>query len=122
VLDAVRSVYRKYADFSGRATRSEFWLVWLFHSLAIVVLSFAAAAAGSMASIANTAIGVFVLGSIIPTLALTVRRLHDTGRSGWWLLLGFVPVIGGLILLFWYMLPSTPGPNRFDAPPMPATA
>lgn len=75
-----------------------------------------------MASIVYTAIAVYELGSLIPILALTVRRLHDTGRSGWWLLLVFVPVVGGLILLIMYMLPSTPGPNRFGMGPMPATA
>lgn len=125
MLDAVRSVYGNYANFSGRATRSEFWWFWLFYTLVIVALSLVAAAiapGGGGGSIAFIGIAAFAIGSIIPIIAVTVRRLHDTGRSGWWLLLGFVPLVGGLILLFFYLQPSTPGPNAFGPAAAPAMA
>lgn len=124
MLDAVRSVYGNYANFSGRATRSEFWWFWLFYTLVIVALSLVAAAIapGGGGSIAFIGIAAFAIGSIIPIIAVTVRRLHDTGRSGWWLLLGFVPLVGGLILLFFYLQPSTPGPNAFGPAAAPAMA
>jgi uncharacterized membrane protein YhaH (DUF805 family) len=60
---------------------------------------------------------VFVLATFIPTLAVTVRRLHDTNRSGWWVLLEFVPIVGGLVLLVFMMLDSQPGANRFGPNP-----
>jgi len=121
MLDAVRSAYGNYANFSGRATRPEFWWFWLFYMLVFVVLAVVAGAGSGIASIAYIAMAGFALASIIPGIAVAVRRLHDTGRSGWWLLLGLIP-FGGLVLLIFYLMPSTPGPNRFDAAPMPAMA
>ncbi len=60
------------------------------------------------------------LALIIPGIAVSVRRLHDTGRSGWFLLLGFIPIVGGILLLVWMCSRGTEGPNRFGADPIPA--
>jgi uncharacterized membrane protein YhaH (DUF805 family) len=104
---AVASVYRQYIGFSGRATRSEFWWFWLFYVVVILVL---------VAVRASTLAGLFALVSLVPSLAVAVRRLHDVGRTGWWLLLGIVP-FGGLVLLVWYLFPSKESANQYGPPP-----
>ncbi|MEU8519970.1 DUF805 domain-containing protein [Streptomyces sp. NBC_01216] len=87
-------VLKKYAVFSGRARRKEFWMFVLFSFIASVVLS-----------IVDSAIGMQLLGTIyflailIPSLAVTARRLHDTGRSGWWMLIGLIPLVGFIVLV-----------------------
>jgi len=109
--DAVRSVLTQYATFSGRARRAEYW--WF------VLASFFAALA---ARLIDVAIGVSLLqwvvtlGLLLPTLAVGVRRLHDTGRSGWWMLLALVP-FGGIVVLVFACLDSQPGTNRFGPSP-----
>ena len=110
---AVRTVLlQKYVNFSGRAMRSEYWWYVLFVVIVAVVL----------AIIDNLVIGASLLGSIwslatlLPSLGVSVRRLHDLDKSGWWLLLGFIPLIGALVLLYWFCLPGTPGDNRFGPP------
>ncbi|KAF1014009.1 MAG: Inner membrane protein YhaH [Stenotrophomonas maltophilia] len=108
---------KRYAQFSGRASRSEFWLFQLFImivSIPLYVLGFIAGYTDSQAlALASTCLSVVMwLTFVLPSLAVTVRRLHDTDRSGWWLLLGLVPIVGVVLLVF-AVLPSTPGGNRF---------
>jgi uncharacterized membrane protein YhaH (DUF805 family) len=107
----------KYANFSGRASRSEFWFWVLFQvllSLVVVVvgglITVVSPDAGRLITLLGY--GVIILGLFLPGLAVSVRRLHDTDRSGWWLLLDFVP-LGGIVLLIFWCLPGTEGPNRF---------
>jgi uncharacterized membrane protein YhaH (DUF805 family) len=117
---------RKYADFQGRARRSEYWMFALFVLIVDVVLyallgmsgSFGPGAAGPSggALIVLLMLSVFGLAMFIPSLAVGVRRLHDTNRSGWWLLLGLVPFLGIVILIF-MLLPGTPGTNTYGADP-----
>ena len=119
--------FRKYADFQGRARRSEYWLFTLFciivsMVLYIPMLAFAGAMqkTGQLNPIAGLfmlLLGVFCLGLIIPSLAVTVRRLHDTDRSGWWIFISLVPFVGGIILLIFEVLDGTPGPNKFGPDP-----
>ena len=119
MLEAVRTVYRKYADFSGRATRSEYWWFLLFYFLVLIVLAVVASAgrgSSPVAAVAAIGLAVFVLGTLIPSLAVSVRRLHDSDKSGWWLLISLIPYLGSLILLVMMALPSTPGLNRFGPP------
>lgn len=104
--DSVRTCLTKYVDFSGRASRSEYWWFILF----VVILEMVAAYFG------QTIYYIVALALFLPTLAALVRRLHDTDRSGWWALLLLVPIIGGLILLIFAILEGTPGPNRFGPP------
>jgi len=127
--DAIKTVFGKYATFEGRASRSEFWWWVLFLFILQVIsnildglfgtkINYSASGAVST-NINNVGWLSLVVGLIliIPTIAVSVRRLHDTDKSGWWWWLNVVCCIGGLILLIFYVSPSTPGPNRFGAQP-----
>lgn len=139
--DAVKTCFRKYVDFSGRARRSEYWWWTLFSTVAQLVivavglaLIFSALAAagttstdgspstGALGALGVVAIvlfvvaGLFSLATLLPGLAVTVRRLHDGDHSGWWILLSLVPV-GGFVLLVLEIMDGTPGPNRFGPSP-----
>ncbi|WP_164270839.1 DUF805 domain-containing protein [Stenotrophomonas sp. B1-1] len=111
---------KRYAQFSGRASRSEYWWFQLFVvivSIPSYILSLYAGHSGSQ-GLALVSIGLSLvtwLAVVVPCLALTVRRLHDTDRSGWWLLLALVP-FASLALLVFLLLPGTAGGNRFGAP------
>jgi uncharacterized membrane protein YhaH (DUF805 family) len=109
--DAVRSVLTQYANFSGRARRSEYWWFVLAYFIAYVV----AALIDQMTGVPVLTL-VLVLGLLVPTLAVSVRRLHDTDRSGWWLLLNLIP-FGGIVTLVFSCLDSQPGANRFGPSP-----
>jgi uncharacterized membrane protein YhaH (DUF805 family) len=103
-------VLRKYADFSGRARRQEYWMFTLVN----IIIMFVAFLVANMIHIPWLGF-LYWVAVIIPSLAVGVRRLHDTGRSGWWLLIAFVPVVGGLILLYFFVIDgegdNTYGPN-----------
>ncbi|MFB4423190.1 DUF805 domain-containing protein [Streptomyces sp. QL37] len=88
------AVLKNYAGFGGRARRKEYWMFVLFNFIAAVVLSVLGLAIDSQIPYI-----IYLLAVIIPTIAVVVRRLHDTGRSGWWILISFVPLVGGIILL-----------------------
>lgn len=108
--DAVMTALRKYVDFSGRATRPEFWWFLLFQMAVFMVT-------GMLSPILY---GIAALGLLLPGIGVAVRRLHDIGKSGWWLLLGFVPVVG-LVLIWWLAQPAAAAGSRFgptlgDAP------
>lgn len=107
---------RKYADFNGRARRTEYWAFVLINFLIILGGTFLADTLGFGGSL----LGLYVLAMIIPSLAVTVRRLHDTNKSGWWLLLSFVP-FGNLILLIFTLLDGDYGPNQYGNPPFRGT-
>ncbi|MGR4865661.1 DUF805 domain-containing protein [Caulobacter sp. LARHSG274] len=117
---------KKYADFAGRARRSEYWLFTLFIVLVeIVYFILLGALGGGMGTGQMNGLGMgltglyllFVLGILIPSIAVSFRRLHDTDRSAWWLLIAFLPFIGGLVLLVFTLLPGTNGPNKFGPDP-----
>jgi uncharacterized membrane protein YhaH (DUF805 family) len=109
--EAVRTGFSKYATFSGRAARPEYWYWALF----VFAVSIVLAIIDSL--VFGTGIGVlqslFDLAVLLPGIAVAVRRLHDIDRSGWWLLLGLIPVVGEIILLVWFCLRGTQGANRF---------
>jgi|ABSQ01.1.fsa_nt_gi uncharacterized membrane protein YhaH (DUF805 family) len=112
-------VLKKYADFSGRAQRAEYWYFVLFYVLIIIALSIIDSVAGLYDETLGLGVsgGLFALATLIPTLAVTVRRLHDTSRSGWWILLNLVPLIGGIVVLIFTCLDSTPGSNQYGPNP-----
>ena len=122
--------YRRYFDFGGRSRRREYWMFALFTLLVNAVLEavFGTRTGGVGPAGANFAVsiqggigglisGVFALGSLIPSLAVSIRRLHDQGRSGWLLLLALIPFLGWFALLVLMCLEGTRGPNRFGADP-----
>jgi len=119
---AIQSGFSNYANFNGRAARSEFWYWQLFVTIGglagelldLVVSYGVLDIGGSPLSI------LFWLATFIPNLAVMVRRLHDTDRSGWWLLLFFIPLIGPIVLIVWWCTRGTSGYNRFGADPLPA--
>ena len=105
-----RVVLEKYADFTGRARRSEYWWFTLANIVAMVILILLVA----VADIFWVLYAIYGLALIVPSIAVTVRRLHDTDKSGWWILIALVPFVGGLILLVFLCIDSTPrGPNQF---------
>jgi uncharacterized membrane protein YhaH (DUF805 family) len=113
--EAIQSGFSNYVNFSDRASRSAYWYWVLFVSIGYLVSWFI-----------DKVIGVpivyvlFALAVLIPGIAVAVRRLHDLDRSGWWLLLGFIPLVGAIILLIWFCTKGTEGPNRFGADPLAA--
>lgn len=115
-LDVVRN---KYAQFNGRAGRSEFWYFALFNFVISLVLELLDSVLGLQSGLSNVGIlsGLFSLAMIIPGIAVSVRRLHDTGRSGWWLLLIFAVLIGWIALLVFYCQDSQEGTNEFGPNP-----
>jgi len=109
---------KKYAAFTGRARRREYWTFTIVNDIISLVLSVIEDLTGIAA---ETDIGVliviFSLFVLIPSLAVSVRRLHDTGRSGWWLLIGLIPIIGALVLLIFFVLDSQAGTNEYGPSP-----
>ena len=130
--------YRRYFDFSGRSRRKEYWMFFLLFVI-VYAVAFALMFAGgySMTPSMDAAapppemsgtmllgaaiMGIFVLGSLIPAIAVQVRRFHDQDRSGWFVLLNFIPYLGSLIVLVFMCLEGTKGPNRFGPDPKDPT-
>lgn len=111
-------VLKKYADFSGRARRKEYWFFTLFNIIIAFGLGFADGALGLASRSGWGPLGaIYSLALLIPGLAVSVRRLHDTGRSGLHLLAAFIPCIGGILLLIWLVEDSHPGPNQYGPNP-----
>ena len=109
----------KYANFSERASRAEYWWFYLFYIIVYVVamiLDSVIGASGALGSFGILTL-IVMLGFFIPSLAAGVRRLHDTDRSGWWLLIALVPLIGAIALLVFFVSEGTKGDNRFGANP-----
>ena len=99
---AIQTCFSKYADFNGRATRSEYW----WWTLCVVLASAAASTIGDQVG------ALLSLATLLPSLAVCARRLHDTDRSGWWQLLMLVPIIGWIVILFWCIQVGKE-PNRY---------
>lgn len=110
---------KKYAQFSGRSRRKEYWFFALFYIIIALVVGFIDGAAGTM--MAEGKIGILgmilTLAFFLPSLAVGIRRLHDTGRSGWWTLIAFVPLIGIIVLIVFYVQDSQPGANEYGPNP-----
>lgn len=119
-MDWYMSVLKKYAVFSGRAGRKEFWMFALFNLFFIV-------AAIILDNILGTTIGrgryglfysLYTIAVFVPNLSVSIRRLHDTNRSGWWLLISAIPVIGAIMLLIFLIESGDPGDNRYGPLPV----
>lgn len=104
---AVITCLTKYVDFTGRASKAEFWWFFLFQIVVSVVLSMVLSLIGTISALAL----------LLPGLGAGVRRLHDIGKSGWWILVGLIPIVGWLIAIYWAIQPSQPDSNNWGAPP-----
>jgi uncharacterized membrane protein YhaH (DUF805 family) len=112
-------VLKKYAEFNGRARRKEYWMFFLISTVISIILAVIDSFTGTISEEAGLGLfsGIYALAVLIPGLSVTVRRLHDTDRSGWWILIGLIPVIGGIALLIFMVLDSTPGGNQYGPNP-----
>ena len=108
------TVLKKYAVFSGRAQRAEYWYFLLFNIIFSIVISIVSTVIGDSTNILGLLYGLAVL---IPGIAVMVRRLHDTNRSGWWLLIYLVPLIGLIVIIVFMVLDSHSGENRYGVNP-----
>ncbi|MCI2399589.1 DUF805 domain-containing protein [Aliiroseovarius subalbicans] len=127
-MTSIKTCFSKYVTFSGRAQRSEFWWFMLFAFAGQIILSIVdstlfgtvTTVEGGFEAQTDTPIlsGLFSLGIFLPALAVAVRRLHDTDRSGWWYLLCLIPLVGIIILIVWWAGQGTNGANRFGADPL----
>src|SRR5215216_2263257 len=114
-------VLKKYAVFSGRARRKEYWMFFLISLLISAVLIAIDSLIGTFSQTGFGLLqGLYSLAVLIPSIAVTVRRLHDTGRTGWWILIGLIPVIGGIVLLIFMVLDSEPETNEYGPNPKEA--
>lgn len=116
-MDWYLTALKKYAVFSGRARRKEYWYFVLFSFLISLAFSFIDGFLGLVAQDSGFGLfsGLYSLAVLIPGIAVAVRRLHDTGRSGWWLLITLVPIVGAIVLLVFLASESKPGRNQYDS-------
>ena len=106
------SVVKRYAVFSARSQRKEYWMFILVHFIILVLLNL-----GAGSDVGVALLGIYSLATLIPVLAVNVRRLHDTDRSGWWLFIQLVPILGTIVLLVFLATDGTKGDNRFGPDP-----
>ena len=118
-MDWYLAVLNKYAVFEGRARRKEYWFFVLFNILISIALGIVDRVTGSFDPLSGVGLlgGLYAIALIVPGLAVTVRRLHDTNRSGWWVLLPLIPIIGGLVLFYFLVLDSNPNSNEYGDSP-----
>jgi uncharacterized membrane protein YhaH (DUF805 family) len=106
---AIQHVLQNYANFEGRACRSEYWY-WV---LATFIVNLVLGLVGL-----RLLDWIFVLATVVPSIAAGVRRMHDIDKSGWLLLIGFVPIVGWVIVIYWLVQPGTSGPNQYGEGPL----
>lgn len=116
-------VLKKFAQFDGRSRRAEYWYFVLFNLIISFGLTFIGNMVfGSGSTAASALSGIYSLGVLIPAIAVGIRRLHDTGRSGWWLLIALIPLIGAIVLLVFMVQDSESGTNAYGGNPKSAAA
>lgn len=113
------TVLQKYAVFHGRACRSEYWFFILINIIISIILNLIDLSIGTYNPENGFGLlsGIYSLFVLVPTLAVMVRRLHDSNKTGWWLLLLFIPIAGPIVLLIFFVLDSTPGDNEYGPSP-----
>ena len=125
-VNALKSAFQNFVNFSGRASRGDYWWYVLAYIIVAVVLGildgvlFGGGSATmdttdgvSMSYSAGLLVNLWMLANLIPSIAITARRLHDSDRSGWWQLIAIIPLVGWLVLLYWVIIEGTKGDNRF---------
>ncbi|CZE48155.1 DUF805 domain-containing protein [Campylobacter geochelonis] len=108
-----KKVYAEYFNFNGRARRKEYWYYTLFYTIISIVLGTLDLLIFDMEILSS----IFFLVSLIPYLAVSARRLHDIGKSGWWLLIGIIPILGGIVLLVFFIIDGEQGDNEYGLDP-----
>jgi uncharacterized membrane protein YhaH (DUF805 family) len=120
--EAIKDGFDHYTKFDGRAARPAFWWWFLFGVLVAIGANIIDAILGTWGVIN----GLAALALLLPNISVSIRRLHDTDHSGWWILIGLIPIIGFIVLLVFYLRDSDPGENKYGPPPAttvaPATA
>jgi uncharacterized membrane protein YhaH (DUF805 family) len=114
-----KAVWGRFAEFRGRARRKEYWWFTVFNIIVALSLALLDGMIGTFSVEAGLGLfsGLYILVVIIPRLAVAVRRLHDTGRTGWWTLIGLIPLLGGVVLFIFTVLDSEPEANAYGVPP-----
>jgi uncharacterized membrane protein YhaH (DUF805 family) len=112
-------VLKKYAQFSGRARRKEYWYFVLFNMIFSIVLAMVDNQTGTLNAESGVGLlsGIYSLAVLIPSIAVAFRRLHDTGRSAWWLLIGLIPIIGWIVIIVFLVQDSQEGENEYGVSP-----
>lgn len=117
IIAIVKSVILKnYVNFEGRATRPEFWWFFLFNVIVSLILNLFGPKVGTTLS------GIWSLAILLPYLGLSVRRLHDINKSGWYLLVGLIPIVGWILLIYWWAQPGDATDNQYGPVPQTPTA
>ena len=116
MMEAVGLFFRNYANFQGRSRRAEYWWPVLFNMIVIIPIYLLMLAGGAIGGLASLIYIVYVLAIFLPGLSVSVRRLHDLEKSGWWYLIALIPLVG-LLLLYWFCQSGTAGPNKFGPDP-----
>jgi uncharacterized membrane protein YhaH (DUF805 family) len=109
---SVSTVLKNYAVFRGRASRPEFWWYYLVYAIVAIIIGIIDGAIGAN----NILVAIYVLALFLPTLAVIFRRLHDSDKRGWWVLIQLIPIVGTIVLLVFLVSKGTPGDNRFGPP------
>ena len=121
IMDATKSCFQQYVGFSGRASRSEYWFFYLSFVVAaigmLVLTVVSVFVLDALASLMGMLTMVTYLGFFLPLLSVTVRRLHDLGKSGWMFLVVLIPIVGGILLLVWFVSDGQPHDNAYGAVP-----
>ncbi|PWK59889.1 DUF805 domain-containing protein [Roseicyclus mahoneyensis] len=113
-MTSVRTCLGKYATFSGRAQRSEYWWFVLFNFIGSIILNIIDTAIIGVPALSI----IWALGLLLPALSVSVRRMHDLDKSGWWILVAFIPLLGFILIIYWFVQRGTEGPNRFGSDPL----
>ncbi len=122
--ESVKSCLNKYTTWKGRASRSEYWYFGLFNMLFAIAAIVVIGIVGSVIHLGILTVLLYLvylvasLGLVLPGIAVTIRRLHDTDHSGWWIWIALVPLLGAILLLVWYCTKGTTGPNKFGDDPL----
>ena len=127
--EAVRLFFKNYKNFQGRSRRAEYWwpmLMYVIVYVAFLIISGIGSAMGDLGviliAIAGLAYVVFGIAIIVPMFAVTFRRLHDTDKSAWWMLISFIPLVGGIVLLIFTVMEGTKGTNKYGPDPKGGSA
>jgi uncharacterized membrane protein YhaH (DUF805 family) len=111
------NVLKRYVDFNGRASRSEFWMFVLVNLLVSIAITIVDKFVGLKIGIFSALNLLYTIGVLLPSIAVAVRRLHDTSKSGWWYFIALIPIIGTIALIIFWATDSTPGENQYGANP-----